>query len=92
MLCFFDGGGGMRVAVAWRLFMDQVDLMDQMDKMGAPRYTPGVAVPQFGMARAQIYRRGMQRTDLPQGKTGKNPAARLKEPATAPTGKSVRDF
>ena len=37
-----DGCGGMRVAGAWRLLMDQVDLMDQMDKMGAPRYTPRV--------------------------------------------------
>ena len=36
----WDGNGGMRGAWARRLFMDQVDLMDQMDKMGAPRYTP----------------------------------------------------
>ena len=66
MLCFFDGGGGMRVAVAWRLFMDQVDLMDQMDKMGAPRYTPGVRCRSLvwpgrrftaGVCNGQIYRR-----------------------------------
>ena len=59
MLCFFDGGGGMRVAVAWRLFMDQVDLMDQMDKMGAPwdnlRVCGAVGWSDSGL----IYHRGM---------------------------------
>ena len=37
-----DGNGGVRVAAAWRLLMDQMDQMDLMDKMGAPRYTPRV--------------------------------------------------
>ncbi len=37
-----DGNGGVRVAGARRLLMDQVDQMDLMDKMGAPRYTPRV--------------------------------------------------
>ena len=48
----FDGNGGVRAAAAWRLLMDQVDLMDQMDKMGAPCDTPWVCMPQFGLARA----------------------------------------
>ncbi|MBR1952213.1 MAG: hypothetical protein IKA32_06535 [Lentisphaeria bacterium] len=54
----FYGNGGLRVAGAWRLFMDQVDLMDLMDKMGAPCDTPRVCLSQFGMARG---------ADLPQG-------------------------
>ena len=37
-----DGCGGMRVAGARRLLMDQVDLMDLMDKMGASCDTPRV--------------------------------------------------
>ena len=37
-----DGGGCMRAAEARRLQMDQVDLMDQMDKTGAPLNTPWV--------------------------------------------------
>ena len=37
-----DGNGGVRAAGVWRLFMDQVDLMDLMDKMGAPRDNPWV--------------------------------------------------
>ncbi len=39
--------------------MDQMDLMDQMDKKGASCDTPRVCRAQFGMARVQIYRRGM---------------------------------
>ena len=35
-------------AGVWRLFMDQVDLMDLMDKLGAPRYTPGVCSAAVG--------------------------------------------
>ena len=35
-----DGGGGMRAAEARRLQMDQVDLMDKMDKTGAPLNNP----------------------------------------------------
>ena len=35
-------------AGARRLFMDQVDLMDQMDKMGAPRDTPRVCSAAVG--------------------------------------------
>ena len=34
VLCLLDGIGGVRVAWVWRLLMDQVDLMDLMDKMG----------------------------------------------------------
>ena len=58
---FFDGNGGLLSAEAWRLFMDQVDLMDQMDKMGAPWYTPRVcgAAVWFGSGE-----------DLPQGYAG----------------------
>ena len=57
--CLPDGNGGLRAAAAWRLLMDQVDLMDQMDKMGAPCDTPWVCMPLSGLARAKIYRRGM---------------------------------
>ena len=49
-------------AGVWRLLMDQVDLMDLMDKMGAPRYTPGVCMPLSGLARVMICRRGMRAT------------------------------
>ena len=56
---FFDGNGGARAAGVWRLLMDQVDLMDQMDKMGAPRYTPWVCMSLSGMARVMICRRGV---------------------------------
>ena len=31
-----DDCGGVRVAAAWRLLMDQMDQMDQMDNVGAP--------------------------------------------------------
>ena len=48
----FDGNGGLRATGAWRLLMDQVDLMDQMDNVGAPLYNPWVCMPQFGLARA----------------------------------------
>ena len=43
------------------MLMDQVDLMDLMDKMGAPRDNPRVccAVGRWG-AWGQIYRRGVQ--------------------------------
>ena len=58
---FFYGGGGVRVAGAWRLLMDQMDQMDQMDKMGAPRYTLWVCMPLFGMAQAK---------DVPLGYAG----------------------
>ena len=37
-----DGNGGVQTAGVWRLLMDQVDLMDLMDKMGAPRDNPWV--------------------------------------------------
>ena len=57
-------------AGAWRLLMDQVDRMDQMDKMGAPRYTPWVCMPQCGLARAKSYRWVKQCADLPQGYAG----------------------
>ena len=58
VLCFFDGNGGMQAAAAWRLLMDQVDLMDQMDKMGAPRYTPRVCSAAVWRGSGKIYRRG----------------------------------
>ena len=56
---FYDNGG---VLSAWarRLFMDLVDQMDLMDKMGAPRYTPRVCLPQSGLARAKMCQWGMQ--------------------------------
>ena len=38
---FLNDGGGLRVAMVWRLQMDQIDQMDQMDNVGAPLYTPG---------------------------------------------------
>ena len=38
------------------MLMDQVDQMDLMDKMGAPRDTPGGCGAQFGVARAGICR------------------------------------
>ena len=47
----FYGNGGMPSAWAWHLRMDQ---MDQMDKLGAPRYTPRVCGAQFGMARGRF--------------------------------------
>ena len=58
---FFYGNGGMPSTGAWRLLMDQVDLMDQMDKMGASRYTPWVccAAVWFGSGE-----------ELPQGLEG----------------------
>ena len=37
-----DGNGGMQTAGARRLLMDQVDLMDLMDNVGAPRDNPRV--------------------------------------------------
>ena len=54
-----DSNGGVRAAAVWRLFMDQVDLMDLMDKMGAPRDNPGVCRALCGLAREMICRRGM---------------------------------
>ena len=36
MQAVFNGNGGLRGAGAWRLLMDQVDLMDLMDNVGAP--------------------------------------------------------
>ncbi len=53
-----DGNGGARAAGVWRLLMD---LMDLMDKMGAPLYTPWVCLPQSGLARV---------IDVPQGGAG----------------------
>ena len=53
------GNGGVQAAAVWRLFMDQVDLMDLMDNVGAPRDNPRVGGAQFGVARAMICRRGM---------------------------------
>ena len=46
-------------AGVWRLFMDQVDLIDLMDKMGAPRDNPRVCGALSGLARVMICRRGM---------------------------------
>ena len=54
-----DGNGGVQTAAVWRLFMDQVDLMDLMDKMGAPRDTPRVCRALCDLARVIICRRGM---------------------------------
>ena len=71
---------------------DLSDLSDLSDKLGRHDIPRGFAVPQSGMARVQSYRGGMRRSALPQGKTKKNPAARLEESAAVPTGKFVRDF
>ena len=65
------------------MLMDRVDLMDQMDKRGAPRDTPWVC------GAAVWYGSGCRFT---AGENKTNPAARLEESAAAPTGKSVRDF
>ena len=51
-----DGSGGVQAAGVWRLFMDQVDLMDLMDKMGAPRDNPGVCMPLSGLAWVEMCR------------------------------------
>ena len=58
MLCFFDGNGGVQSAGVRRVFTDQVDLMDQMDTMGAPRYTSRVCGAAVGYGSGK---------DLPQG-------------------------
>ena len=54
-----DSNGGVQAAGAWRLLMDQVDLMDQMDKRGAPRDNPWVCMPLSGLARVMICRWGV---------------------------------
>ena len=54
----FDSNGGVRGAGAWRLLMDRVDLMDLMDKMGAPLYTPWVCGAAVWFGSGQIYRWG----------------------------------
>ena len=61
---------------------DLSDLSDLSDKKGASRYTPRVcgAAVWFGSGE-----------DVPQGYAVIT-AARHKEPAAVPTGKSVRDF
>ena len=64
------------------LASDLSDLSDLSDKMGAPLYTPRVccAAVRFGSGEG-----------VPQGYAVIT-AARHKEPAAVPTGKSVRDF
>ena len=42
------------------LVSDLSDLSDLSDNFGAPLYTPWVCRALFGMARGQIYRRGMR--------------------------------
>ena len=42
------------------MLVDRVDQIDPMDKLGASCDTPWVCLPQFGMARAKIYHRGMR--------------------------------
>ena len=71
-LALLDGNGGVRVAWVWRLHMDQVDLMDLMDKMGAPVFAltgyaaashvipRGFACAAVWVGSGQIYRRGVQ--------------------------------
>ena len=69
-VCFFYGNGGVLSAWARRLFMDLVDQMDLMDKMGAPVFAlmgyavashgipRGFAVPLCGMAWGKMCRLG----------------------------------
>ena len=45
--------------------MDLIDLMDQMDKMGASRYTPWVCTSLFGLARAKSCRWIMLKVLIP---------------------------
>ena len=54
------GNGGAHVAGAWRLQMDLMDQVDQMDKMGAPRDTPGVCGTLCGLAWAEMCRWGIK--------------------------------
>ena len=56
---FCYGNGGVRAAGARRLLMDLMDLIDQMDKIGAPRYTPWGCLPLCGLARVKMCRWGM---------------------------------
>ena len=70
-------------AGARRLFMDQVDRMDLMDNVGAPRDNPRVGSAAVGWDAGG-------RCAVGENKT--NSAARLEESAAVPTGKSVRDF
>ena len=71
-----DGNGGVRAAVVWRLRMDQMDPMNQMDQVGAPQDTPWVCVPLCVLARV---------IDVPVGYKRKR-RRDSKEPAAAPTG------
>jgi len=50
------GNGGTRATGVWRLLMDQVDLMDLMDNVGAPRDNPRVCGALGGLARVGICR------------------------------------
>ena len=56
-----DGCGGMRVAWAWRLHKTYKTYKTYKMMMGAPRDTPWVCLPQWGMTRA---------IDVPEGGAG----------------------
>ena len=55
----FDGCGGMRVAVAWRLHKTYKTYKTYKMMMGGASVYQRVCLPQCGMARAMIYRWGM---------------------------------
>jgi len=53
-----DGNGGVRGAGAWRLHKTYKTYKTYKMMMGAPCDTPWVCMPQFGMARAKMCRKG----------------------------------
>ena len=69
--CLFDGNGGVRVAGAWRLHKTYRTYKTYKIMVGAPVFAltgyavashgipRGFAVPQCGLARAKVCRRGM---------------------------------
>ena len=64
---FFYDNGGVRVAWAWRLHKTCLTCLTCLTRWVRHCIPRGFAVPQFGLAWAKIYRRGMQWADLPQG-------------------------
>ena len=57
---FFNGNGGVQSAAAWRLHKTYKTYKTYKMMMGAPLYTPRVCLPQCGMTRAKMCRKGMQ--------------------------------
>ena len=59
-VCWFDGNGGVRVAVVWRLHKTYKTYKTYKIMIGAPLYTPRGGRALCGMAQGgQIYRWGM---------------------------------